>query len=94
MRLRPSKSDARSSLLSLRMAESIAPPDNDAGRDVNMNIIANSAEVDLHWQWSDSNDIRRLDLSNKSSPDETYWSEMIMLFTSVLSILIGCYISF
>ena len=91
MRLRPAKSEARSSLSSLTMTERIAPPNNDAGYGVN--IIANSVEGDLQWQWSDSPDITQLSLPNISSPDETYWSEMLMLFTSVLSILIGCYIS-
>ncbi len=92
MRLRLAKNDERSSLLSWRVAERIAPQNNDAGHGVN--IIAHNAAVDLQWQWSDSQDVRQRNLSNKSNPDETYWSEMIMLFTSVLSILIGYYISF
>jgi hypothetical protein len=33
----------------------------------------------------------QLDSSNVSSPDDKYWSELLMLFSSVLSIIIGFY---
>mmetsp|Transcript_4656 Transcript_4656/g.6438 ORF Transcript_4656/g.6438 Transcript_4656/m.6438 type:complete len:151 (+) Transcript_4656:96-548(+) len=91
MRLQPTKrGEACSLLLSLRLANRIAPPppNNDVRHDINI-IADNSTKIDL--QWSDSSETMQLYSTNESSPDEKYWSELLMLFSSVLSIIIGFY---
>ena len=83
-RLEPAKSEVCALLSSFRSATRIPQPNNDKWHGNEM------TEIDL--QWNESQDAIQLDLTAKSSPDEKYWSEMLMLFTSLLSILIGYYI--
>ena len=85
-RLEPAKSEVCALLSSFRSATRIAPPNNDKWH--------GNETTDIDLQWNESQEAIQLDLPAKSSPDETYWSEMLMLFTSLLSILIGYYISF
>ena len=85
-RIEPAKSELCALLTSFRSAARITSLNND--------VWHCNETTDRDLQWNESQDTIQLDLPAKSSPDETYWSEMLMLFTSLLSILIGYYISF
>jgi hypothetical protein len=90
MRPKPAKSEACSLLSSLRMAKRTAPPNYNVGHDIC--IIANTSTA-LDMKWSDLPDTIKLDLPNESSLDDKYWSELLLLLVSVISILIGFYMS-
>eukprot|EP00986_Skeletonema_menzelii_P007284 scaffold2848_cov150-Skeletonema_menzelii.AAC.36 len=76
-RLEPAKSEVCSLLLSFRSAKRIAPPNNDDGHGINF-IAKTSTKIDI--QWNQSPDTIKLDLPTKSSPDETYLKEILMLY--------------